>query len=72
MDKTDYEIMRGQLATKVGRAVAEFVMETDADEMTVIVNVDRPVACFDQEGRSQGMKSIRVYITEGDEDGEEL
>ena len=71
MDNTDYEIMKGQLATKVGKAVAEFVKETDSDSLVVTVAVDKPVACFDQNGTKQGVKSIRVYITEGDEDGEE-
>lgn len=72
MDSTDYEILKGQLATKIGRAVAEFVKETDSEALVVTVAVDKPVACFDEDGNGQGVKSIRVYITEGDDDGEEL
>ena len=64
----DYEILRGQLANKIGRAVSEFVRETKTYEMQIQVAVDKPVAVFCEEGNFNGMTSIRVYISDYDEE----
>lgn len=71
MDKTDYEILKGQLATEVGRAVANFVNETGKEQMTVSVDVDRAAACISLDGKFQGVVSIRVYINDYDDEEEE-
>ena len=68
MDSTDYKIIKGQLATKIGKAVAQFVREVGVDNLTIYVAVDKPMASFFEDGSSNGMTSIRVYFEEGGED----
>ena len=55
MDSTDYKIIKGQLATKIGKAVAQFVREVGVDNLTIYVAVDKPMASFFEDGSSNGM-----------------
>ena len=54
MDREDYEISKGQLALLIGGAVSKFVNDTETENLTINVEVDRPTATFDETGKRCG------------------
>ncbi len=71
MDREDYEISKGQLALLIGGAVSKFVNDTETENLTINVEVDRPTATFDETGKRCGNVIIRVYVEEPNNEDDE-